>query len=191
MNIILYTHEAFARFILYSIMFGIASFVIYCIINVVVSVPAICRCKNITLLKACIHDLSENRAKDRWLLDFLCLLVIAIFLLSVSFIANRGEFRIVSLPLLFVGFSLGRLLFERIIIVAMSAFFFLINKFAVLIFAPVLILIRALSRMIKHIAAMAIKRCTMAQIAKYTNQRFKDLDRIKHTGLIEQLFEVV
>lgn len=191
MNITLYTHEAFARYILFCAIFGFCTLIIHCIICVIISIPIICKCNNLDMLKAIIGDLLESKLENRFVSDFLVALIIAISLLTVTFITNSGEFRIMSIPLLLAGFGLGSVLFKKILTVVMSYLCFCVKKIIVWLSAPILFLIRALLRAINRACGAIIKRSHAAQIVRYTKKRYKDLVRIKQTGLLENLFEVV
>ena len=191
MNITLYTHEAFSRYILYCAIFGFCAFIIHCIICVIISIPIICKCNNLVMLKACISDLSESKSGNRFVPDFLGALIISISLLTVSFISNSGEFRIMSIPLLLAGFGLGSVLFKKILTVIMSYFCFCVKKVILWLSAPILFLIRISFRVINRICCIIKRRNQAAQIVRYTKKRYKDLDIIKQTGLLENLFEVV
>ena len=191
MNITLYTHEAFARYILYCAIFGFCAFIVHCIICELISIPIICKCNNLAMLKACICDLSESKLGNRFISDFLVALIIAISLLTVSFISNSGEFRFMSIPLLLIGFGVGSVLFKKIFTVIMSYLCFCVKKVIVWLSAPILFLIRTLLRLINRICSIIKKRNQAAQIVRYTKKRYKDLDGIKQTGLLENLFEVV
>ncbi len=191
MNITLYTHEAFARYILYCAIFGFCAFIIHCIICVIISIPIICKCNNLAMLKACISDFLETKLGNRFVPDFLGALIISISLLVVSFISNSGELRIMSIPLLLAGFGIGSVLFKKILTVVMSYFGFCVKKIVVWLSAPILFLIRALLRVINRICGVIKKRSHAVQIVRYTKKRHKDLVRIKQTGLLEHLFEVV
>lgn len=191
MNITLYTHESFARYIVYCVIFGFLAFLVHCIIFVMISVPAICRCRNVSALKICAGDLSEGRSRNLLASDFLGALIIAISLLTVSFIANSGEFRIMSVPLLMFGFLLGATVFNKILIIVMSYFCFCVKKIVIWILSPIILLIRVILQMIIRIYFLSQKRIRTAQIAKYTKKKYKEFDIIKHTGLLDQLFEVV
>lgn len=190
MNITLYTHEAFARYILFCAIFGFCAFIIHCIICVIISIPTICKCNNLAMLKACVSDFSETKLGNRFVQDFLGALIISISLLAVSFISNSGEFRFMSIPLLFAGFGIGSVLFKKILTVVMSYLCFCVKKIMVWLSAPLLFLIRILLRVINRVCGVIKKRSQAAQIVRYTKKRYKDLDRIKQTGLLESLFEV-
>lgn len=191
MNITLYTHEAFARYILYCAIFGFCTFVFHCIICVIISIPMICKCNNSDMLKAYISISSESDSKKLLVSDFLGALMISTSLLAVSFISNSGEFRIMSIPLLIGGFGLGALLLKKIIIVAMSYLCFAVKKMVLWISAPIIIVIRVVLRVIFRVCSAIKMRCHAAQIVSYTKKKYKDLDKIKQTGLLEHLFEVV
>lgn len=191
MNITLYSHEAFARYILYCAIFGFCAFIIHCVICVIISIPIICKCNSFVKLKACISDTSETKLENQFLPDFLGALIISISLLAVSFISNSGEFRIVSIPLLLAGVGLGSVLFKKNLTVVMSYICFCVKKIMVWISAPILFLIRILMQVINRVFGAIKKRSHTAQIVRYTKKRYKDLDRIKQMGLLEHLFEVV
>lgn len=191
MNITLYTHEAFVRYILYCAIFGFFTFIFHCIICVIISIPMICKCNNTVMLKAYIGALSKSEAKISFLSDFLGVFLISTSLLAVSFISNSGEFRIMSIPLLIGGFGLGSLLFKKIIIVIMAYLCFAVEKFVLWISAPIVFLIRFALQVVFRVSGAIKKRYRAAQIVKYTKKKYNDLDIIKQTGLLENLFEVV
>lgn len=191
MNITLYTHEAFVRYILYCAIFGFFTFIFHCIICVIISIPMICKCNNTVMLKAYIGAFSESDSKKSIFSDFLGVIMISTSLLAVSFISNSGEFRIMSIPLLIGGFCLGSLLFKKIIIVIMSYLCFAVKKIVLWISAPIVFLIRFALRVVFRVSGAIKKRYRAAQIVKYTKKKYKDLDIIKQTGLLENLFEVV
>lgn len=188
MNITLYSHEAFTRYILYCAIFGFCAFIIHCVICVIISIPIICKCNSFVKLKACML---ESKFGNRFVSDFLGVLTISISLLAVSFISNSGEFRIVSIPLLLAGSGLGSVLFKKNLTVVMSYICFCVKKIMVWISTPILFLIRILLRVINRVFGAIKKRSHTAQIVRYTKKRYKDLDRIKQMGLLEHLFEVV
>lgn len=191
MNITLYTHEAFARYILCCVIFGFCTFIFHCIICVIISIPMICKCNNTVMLKAYIGALSKSEAKISFLSDFLGVIMISTSLLAVSFISNSGEFRIMSILLLIGGFGLGALLLKKIIIVVISYLCFAVKKIVLWISAPIVFLIRVALRVVIRVCSTIKKRCHAAQIAKYTKKKYEDLDIIKQTGLLDHLFEVV
>ena len=187
MNITLYNHEAFVRYILYCVLFGVVSAIIHCEMSVIFCHSSICKCKDIGMLKNCLFELSRGRNKHQCIRDFLCLAIIATALLTVTFLTNSGIFRIMGVPLLLAGFALGMLIFKKIVITLMAFLFFIIKKIASLVCLPIVLLIRCLSRVFFRIVAAARNRIQRTRIVKYTKLRYKDLDRIKQTGLLENI----
>lgn len=185
MNITLYTYEVLVRYILYCALFGLVAYMGYCVISAIISFPSICECTNITSLNCCIGKLISD-TNNMALLDFLSILIVSVCALIVSFIANSGEFRIMSIPLLLIGFASGKLLFNKIVFYVMSYLFFLTKKVALILFFPILMLKSVFYRVIKYIVASTEKRYREACIIKYTKTRYKELEKIKHTGMLEE-----
>ena len=66
-----------------------------------------------------------------------------------------------------------------------------VKKMVLWISAPIIIVIRVVLRVIFRVCSAIKMRCHAAQIVSYTKKKYKDLDKIKQTGLLEHLFEVV
>ena len=188
MNITLYSHEAFARFILYCILFGVAAGVLYCVNSAVFFVPAFWKCNSINEFRSTLSNISFIRSN---VLDFLRVLIIAAALLAVSFIANSGRFRIISIPILLLGFRSGTLLFYRLIIKAVLLCFYLIKRVLAIIVFPLKISIRFLFRILKRIIIKIQDSRRAKRIAEYTKNSYNDFEKLKQTGLLEHWYEVV
>ena len=126
MNITIYSHHAFFRYILSCVVSGAFSALLYFAAVVIFSVPGILKCQGIRYYKAYCSSIVANQSASRHITDFLCCSTIAIALLMVSFVANSGKFRILSVVMLALGFYITDAIFRKAAIVTLSFVIYLI-----------------------------------------------------------------
>jgi hypothetical protein len=188
MNITVYSHEVFARFVLSCIIFGIASAVLYSVVRAIFYVPAVFKSCSLVMLRSAHFDM---RKSNSFLCDFFGLVIIAFLLLVVSFLANSGQFRIISIPIFMLGFEFGMLFFYRIAIISVLIVVYFIKRALEIFVTPIRILILFLYRFLKIFIAKVKDKNQAKRIEKYTKRCYNDLEKLKQNGLLDHWFEVV
>lgn len=185
MNITIYSHYAFFRYILYCVISGALSAAFYFAVVVIFSAPGIIKCKGIMSYKTYCSRILSNQSGSRHITDFLGCLTVAFTLLVVSFIANSGEFRLLSVVMLALGFYITDVIFKRIIIVAFSFYIYLIKRVNDLLLYPFKLILEFLNRALTRTFSYLNMCITNSQNTKYTKKRFKDLEKIKQNGMLD------
>lgn len=189
MNITFYSHDIFARFVLSCVIFGIASAVLYSVICAIFYVPAAIKCTSFAMLRSAHFDMRKGRSL--FIMDLICFVLIAFSLLVVSFLANSGQFRIISIPILMLGFKFGTVLFNRIVIISILVGIYFIKRVVVIFVTPITFIDGIILRMLKNVIVKVQDSNRAKRIAKYTKICYNDLEKLKQNGLLDHWFEVV
>ena len=187
MNITLYENEAIISYIVNCVIFGVISAVIHCVFLAILALPLIYRHYGIQKLKNFISEFMYCTGKLQTVSDVEGIVIIASALLSVSFLTNSGVFRFISIPLLLIGFALGILIFKRTVLLVIGLVLWAINNAVCLLLSPALLLARCIYRVLIRIVNVFRKRMQRLLIERYTRSRYKDLDKVKQTGLLEHI----
>ena len=191
MNIIIYSHKDFFRLICYSISFGLVSGTISCVIGSLLAIRYVNECRDLHSLSVFLSkDLAHRLANGR-VNDFISLILIAVSLLFVSFMANSGSFRLVSVPLLLLGFFGAIRSLKKIIVYAVCCVYIIIKHIFGIVTFPIRFVSRGIVSICKKYIIIIEKYHKSKIITKYTEKRFNKIDEVKQSGLLDKWYEVV
>lgn len=185
MNVVIYSHEAFVKLICYCITFGLISSFIYCVFNAISHIQAVFYCRDLTAVNALIKDGSVAFSKNCVFSDVISLILIAIALLLASFISNCGGFRLLSIPVLLIGFFAGVMFFRRVVLSLIFYVFFVIKYILEIAIIPISFTLKIIFGSLKRCFIIIKQRYNAVLIVKYTEKRYKDLEDVKQFGLLD------
>ncbi len=185
MKVVIYSHEAFLSLICHCIAFGLISSLIYCVVNALSHIRAVFYCKKLTAVSTIIKDVSIVGFDNCVSGDVISLILIAIALQLASFISNCGGFRLLSIPVLLIGYFAGVMLFRRVVLSLFFYVFFVIKRILKIAFVPIGFIFKTMIRLIKRCFMLIKQRYRAVLIVKYTEKRYKDLEYIKQFGLLD------
>lgn len=121
--------------------------------------------------------------------DFLICLCAACLLCILSFIFNSGQFRLSSLALLIVGFSIGKLLCKRIVERSFLLASYAVLKVVRVALYPFAVLLKRLFGTVAALTKKASYRRKKSIIIKYTESRFRELEKQTRFGGIDKYYK--
>ena len=190
MNITIYTFEEFVKFIFACFLFGLTSSLFYCAWVTIFSIGDVICINTLDEFKRYVTAGDLHKIKFKFMKDFILCLIIATSLIFVSFIYNSGNFRFISIPVLSIGFCISNAVFGKIVKVILVFIIYILKRIIELIILPFRYLIIFFASIIRKLVIYICRVINTKRIKKYTYQRYKDLDKIKQSGLIESWFEV-
>lgn len=164
---------------------------VYVVLRYAPSIAWVRKCARFPKYKQFMADMfsqGDSKASIVFTDVILCLLF-AIGLLVVSFICNSGNFRISSVVLMSCGCLLGIAVTGKLIRSLLLIISFIIKWILDILLFPIVWLTRKLMGLFSFIHKKALKKRNDRLIAKYTSQRFSQINKTTEFGLIEKYYK--
>ena len=181
------TAYGFVILLFNSVLAGIALSVLHLLVNIIPS---------IVLSSKVIKDgygvfreqVRSYRGSEHFFIasDFLICIIAACLLCSLAFIYNEGQFRIISVILLSLGFHLGKSLFGKLFDFPITVIAFVALKTVYFVSLPFAAAVKLLFRLIRCIVTKTVAARRLSLMKKYTKERFDKLGAVTEFGLVDE-----
>ncbi len=122
-------------------------------------------------------------------LDFLIFIIAACTVCSLVFVFNGGQFRIIPVAALCMGFFCGKYLFTGLLNSFVTVFAYFLMKALFFVSFPIVCLIGCFGNLIRRIIAKAVIRHKLSLMKKYTKRQLDKLEAFTEFGLVDQYYK--
>lgn len=187
MNIALHSAYGLMELLIAAFVGGTVSAFIFLLIRQIYLIPLVVSAPHFTgygKFMACI-----NKAKPRKLLisvsDYIACVTLTVLLLCLTFVYNSGRFRLISVVLLIIGFSLGVTILFRPMLRLTALSMFCLKWLADIVLFPIMWIFRIIKRTATKLIGKLYAICNAIIERKYTSYKFSRIKKEARYGLLD------
>ena len=190
MIIVTRTAYSLARLLVNSFAAGAVLYLIYALLELL---PIILKCADKAKVSLATFRQSKSAAKRKGILpascDFTVCIIATCAVCVLLFLYNNGQFRLITLSALALGFYCARLLLSEALTFIIEIIAFYLLKLIFTVSFPLLWSIDLLVKVVRRIIKGLQRKHKLSLMKKYTKQKFDKLDKLTEFGLIDESFK--
>lgn len=164
---------------------------VYVVLRVIPAASAAFRCTRFPKYKQFMADvLAQGVGKASLILaDIILCLLFALCLLVVSFVCNSGNFRLLSVIAMSLGYLLGASVFGKLIKGVFYNILFVFKWLFGVVLFPIAWIGQRMALLLSRIHKRILNKRSKRLMAKYTKRRIAQINRTTEFGLIEKYYK--
>ena len=170
-----------------------AGAVLYSIYALLASFPVILKCADKAKVGFADFRKSVSATKCNGILlascDFTVCIIATCAVYVLLFIYNNGQFRLIAVAAVCVGFYCTKLLFSKALTFIIRIIAFCLLKMILTVSLPFVWLVNLLVSAVRRALTRLRKKHNLSLMKKYTKERFEKLDALTEFGLIDESFK--
>lgn len=190
MIIVTRTAYSLARLLVNSFAAGAVLYLIYALLELL---PIILKCADKAKIDLATFRQSKSAAKRKGILsascDFTVCVIATCAVCVLLFLYNNGQFRLITVAALALGFYCARLLLSEALTFIIEIIAFYLLKLIFTVSFPLLWSINLLVKVVRRILKGLQRKHKLSLMKKYTKQKFDKLDKLTEFGLIDESFK--
>ena len=186
------TAYALTRLFLCSFASGVTLYILYWLSVLIFALPMCLKAVKLGFA-AFSKEVEDFECNTMWLFicDLMICVVAACTACALFFLHNNGQFRILGVLLLCVGFRVSKSLFSKPLKFLVEIILYILLKILFFLGFPIMMLTRQVGMLTYHFIKKAFVAHKVSLMRKYTKEKFDKLDELAEFGLIDKLYKEI